>query len=158
MRTIYRFSVILLLCIIITSNVQNAEITNKHTLLGFDDIKIYIAKYESSNGKFKIHRNTNGSVDCGIYQINSSNFRIKYIDSIITSYGIPKDMQSRINAVIHNDVLCEDIAREFYYREGLDKWCVYHKVLKHIDGFYITSKGIKHTNRKDDYVTIRNYK
>jgi hypothetical protein len=121
------------------------ENTSDHNrILSFDDLKHYISFYESSNGKFKFNRNTNGTVDCGLYQVNSSHFGqsanrvIKHrvgVDSIFALFGIGSKVSVRITETIRNDSLCYCLAEYIYNTQGIDKWSCYKKFKPYLEGY-----------------------
>ena len=113
-------------------------------ILSFNDLKHFLAYYESSNGKFKYNLNTNGTVDCGIYQVNSSNLVgstigcIKHrvgVDSIFSKFGVSSRLANRITETIRNDSLCSDLAEYIYNTRGLDSWTCYPKFKQYLEGY-----------------------
>lgn len=93
----------------------------------FDDWKPLIAKHESANGKWKLHINKNQTVDCGIYQINSSHFVgddtvSRSFNRIFARHRVGRKLHSRVVAAIVNDKLNEELARELFRIRGIRAW------------------------------------
>lgn len=91
----------------------------------FDSVKVKIAHYESAHGKYRTHINQDGSVDLGLYQINSKHLTAKddvgrAFEKIFKRFGISEI--DRPEAVIHNDKLNEALARKLYQLRGLKAW------------------------------------
>ena len=142
---IYAKRLIYITLVIVSYYHVTYENTSDHNrILSFDDLKHYISFYESSNGKFKFNRNTNGTVDCGLYQVNSSHFRqsanrvIKHrvgVDSIFALFGIGSKVSVRITETIRNDSLCYCLAEYIYNTHGIDKWSCYKKFKPYLEGY-----------------------
>ena len=130
---------------IFTYNITYENTSGASKLLTFDDLKHFISFYESSNGKYKFNKtNKNGTVDCGIYQINSAHFVTprsrtdtiaRGFDSIFTSYKVSSKLNSRIVETVRNDALCESLAKYLYYQKGISEWAVYPKFKEYIVGY-----------------------
>ena len=130
---------------IFTYNITYENTAGASKLLTFDDLKHFISFYESTNGKFKFNKtNKNGTVDCGLYQINSSHFNpagkrdnpvAQGFDSIFAAYKVSKKMSERIVETIRNDALCEDLASFLYSQRGINEWAVYPKFKKYLEGY-----------------------
>jgi hypothetical protein len=96
----------------------------------FDDVKYYIAKYESGNGKYRIHYNEKGKTyDLGMYQINSVHLRYRpsdtlscILDSIFTKHRCSRKFKERFYKTMWNDFLNEDLARAIFHRRGIHQW------------------------------------
>ena len=121
---------------------QEQPLTSKR--LGFDDVKHFISYYESTNGQFKFHLNANGTIDCGIYQINSSHFDPRtggdrpialVFDSIFSRYRVSKKVSERIVEAIRNDKLNEDLARSMYEMRGINQWVAYKRFAIMLEGY-----------------------
>jgi len=116
--------------------------------LTFDELKHFISYYESSNGKFKFHQNSNGTVDCGLYQVNSSHFDIhgsrdtsvsRAVEAVFKKYKVSTKKSERIVEVIRNDSLCYELARTLYEKVGIEQWACYPKFKTLIAGYnYVT--------------------
>lgn len=119
---------------------------DRSKLLTFDDLKHFISYYESSNGRYKFNKtNKNGTVDCGVYQVNSSHFTgygtgdkevTKGCDSIFQAYQVSKRTSERIVKTIQNDELCEALARFIYSKRGINAWSSYKKFKPYLEGYY----------------------
>lgn len=144
MKCIVRF--IALCAVLILINSPSYEKPKQHSskLLTFNDLKHFIAFYESTNGKYKFHRNKDGSVDCGVYQINSSHFAkhrhtdnsiAMAFDSVFNRYGVGKSVSERVTENIRNDKLNEELARTLYYKRGIDQWVAYSSFKKYLKGY-----------------------
>jgi hypothetical protein len=123
------------------------SLTRFNRELGFDDVKHFIAFYESSNGQYKFNQNTNGSFDCGVYQINSKFFDprrrsdnqvIRAFDSIYSRYHIGKGFSERVIETLRNDKLNEDLARCLYNMRGIEQWTAYRKFKPFLTGYSLT--------------------
>ncbi len=103
----------------------------------FDEIKFQIAKYESNHGKYRLNKNKNknGTVDLGIYQINSRNLQQSsdtlcvIFNHIFKRYKIGKKTADRIRATQMNDSLNEDLARALYNLRGIKQWTSSYKFM-----------------------------
>jgi len=100
---------------------------------GFDHYKSRIARYESGNGRYRVHLNLNGTVDLGLYQISSVHLNGQgsageAFDKIFGKWKIPRT--NRVEAVIHNDALNEELARKLYEMRGLKSWTSSRKFIK----------------------------
>ncbi len=111
----------------------------------FDEVKYKIAEYESSNGQFKVNCNSNKTVDCGLYQINSYHFHFslkkiskkeirirKEFNKIFDAYKVSNKLHDRVVAAIQNDKLNEELARALYNISGLKAWAVAPIIKKNI--------------------------
>jgi hypothetical protein len=161
-----RLIIITLILLFSKSNTyENTTGTSK--LLTFDDLKHFIAFYESSNGKFKFNQNKNGTVDCGLYQVNSSHFDIsrdrdkeiaRDFDSVFTTYKVSKFLSDRVVETIKNDSLCYDLASLLYSKRGIDQWTCYPKFKKYLEGYHYVrvSPLSSKSNGKRSYSHKRN--
>lgn len=103
----------------------------------FDSIKSYIAQQESAGGQKRVGSNDDGSVDVGMYQINSRNLSRKVsgdkmadaLDPIFDQYGVGRDTVDRIKALRDDDALNEAVARAIYEQRGLGQWSTKQAVL-----------------------------
>lgn len=101
----------------------------------FDSVKGQIARYESANGKYKIHVNANGTIDCGLYQICSVHFDGKgkvgkAFTRLFRKYGVGDSLHERVVAAIVDDKLNEELARKLYQMRGLKSWTSSRKFIK----------------------------
>jgi hypothetical protein len=141
-------------------NITYEHNAGHNRILSFNDLKHFLAYYESSNGKFKYNLNTNGTVDCGLYQINSSNFVrpkvevVKHrvgVDSIFAKFGIGSKFATRVTETIRNDSLCACLAEYIYNTRGLDSWTCYPKFKQYLEG-YIYHVSMSTLQRKSNGV------
>jgi hypothetical protein len=119
--------------------------TGRSKLLTFNDLKHFISYYESLNGQFKFNkRNRDGTVDCGLYQINSSHFRFDakarndisgIFDSLFTSAGISRKINERIVEAIRNDSLNFKFATILYNKRGITQWSSYKYFKQYLEGY-----------------------
>lgn len=108
--------------------------------LSFDDVKHFLAFYESTNGRYKYAKNKN-SVDVGVYQINSRMFDPKldnpdikaHVDSLFYRYGVGYSLNHRIFAAVNNDALNEELARIVFEHRGLRAWYSAKKFQKYLE-------------------------
>ena len=106
-------------------------------LLGddFDRVKGQIARYESDNGRYKIHVNADRTIDCGRWQINSRHFVErdvvgKSFDTIFVKFGVGTALHDRVAASIANDRLNEALARKIFELRGIKAWTSSRKFIK----------------------------
>jgi hypothetical protein len=133
------------LILIFTYNITYENTAGASKLLTFDDLKHFIQFYESSNGKYKFNKtNKNGTVDCGLYQINSSHFNptgkrtdpvTHGFDSIFALNKVSKKVSERIVETIRNDSLCGQLAEFLYNERGIQEWVVYSKFKQYLEGY-----------------------
>jgi len=98
-------------------------------------VKAKIAHYESAGGMFRIHGNADGTVDCGLYQINSRHFVEKGVvgrvfTRVFKRHGIGESLTERVVAAMLDDKLNEELARELYRLRGLKSWTSSRKFIK----------------------------
>ena len=102
-----------------------------------DELKPFIAKYESAGGRLKVLVNRNRTVDCGLYHINSSHFAYKankeinrIFNKIFTFHGYGTSLHERISAAITDDHLNEDLTRALYNLKGIKEWVSWPKIMR----------------------------
>jgi hypothetical protein len=143
MKHVLRLSILALL--LVTPKVTHEEkVIHFSNTLEFDDVKHFIAFYESTNGQYKFNQNSDGSIDCGVYQINSQFFDSRRrgnrevkraFDSIYAWYHVSKSFPERTVETIRNDRLNEDLARYLYNLGGIEQWVCFKKFKSFTAGY-----------------------
>ena len=99
----------------------------------WEQVRGKIALHESNHGKYRVHLNLDGTVDLGLYQISSIHLNGrgsvgKAFDKIFKKHKIART--DRVEAVIHNDKLNEELAKKLYEMRGLKSWTSSRKFIK----------------------------